>query len=305
MKILVAYGSERGGTAGIAERIAATLRERGDDVTLAPAERVRDVRGYDAVVLGGALYAFRWHAAARRFVMRHAKALREREVWTFSSGPLDDSASKKEIAPIPQVQRLIDHVGARGHATFGGRLEANAKGFPASAMAKESAGDWRDWQRIESWARELRAALDAPAPARAAPKPLPSRTLPLALAAIGGIASLALAALLALARAEWIDALLLASLVALPLLATAWAHAVRADYAAFASVAAGLALAIAALVALATSAPAAPALVGLALALAILADATSRSAKIIAEWRDLAKTLPEPPDRTAPTTRPA
>jgi menaquinone-dependent protoporphyrinogen oxidase len=39
--------------------------------------------------------------------------------------------------------------------TFGGRLPADAKGFPASAMAKTHAGDWRDPERIRGWAAEV------------------------------------------------------------------------------------------------------------------------------------------------------
>ena len=31
---------------------------------------------------------------------------------------------------------MMEKVGAKGHVTFGGRLPADAKGFPASAMAK-------------------------------------------------------------------------------------------------------------------------------------------------------------------------
>jgi menaquinone-dependent protoporphyrinogen oxidase len=49
----------------------------------------------------------------------------------------------------------MDRVGSRGHATFGGRLPADAKGFPASAMAKELSGDWRDAEQIRGWADEI------------------------------------------------------------------------------------------------------------------------------------------------------
>jgi menaquinone-dependent protoporphyrinogen oxidase len=84
-------------------------------------------------------------------------------VWLFSSGPLDDSATTGEIAPIAQVQDLLQRVGARGHATFGGRLAPDAKGLPASAMAKTRAGDWRDPTRIRSWAATVAQELTRPA----------------------------------------------------------------------------------------------------------------------------------------------
>jgi menaquinone-dependent protoporphyrinogen oxidase len=46
----------------------------------------------------------------------------------------------------------MDRVGAQGHATFGGRLEENVKGYPASAIAKKHAGDWRDRGQVRRWA---------------------------------------------------------------------------------------------------------------------------------------------------------
>jgi hypothetical protein len=40
-----------------------------------------------------------------------------------------------------QVAVIMERIGARRHTTFGGRLSADAKGFPAAAMAKKSSGD--------------------------------------------------------------------------------------------------------------------------------------------------------------------
>ena len=60
--------------------------------------------------------------------------------------PLDDSATQHVIRTTAQPSRLTEPVNARGHITFGGRLAPDAKGFPASAMAKKRAGDWRDPQ---------------------------------------------------------------------------------------------------------------------------------------------------------------
>lgn len=155
MRVLVAYGSKRGGTRGIAETIASALSEEGDDVDVRDAREVVSLDGYDMVVVGGALYANRWHKSARRLVKRNAAALRNLPVWLFSSGPLDDSAGTEEIPPVDQVSELIGLIGGRGHKTFGGRLSPDAKGFPASAMARDRAGDWRDTGQIADWARQM------------------------------------------------------------------------------------------------------------------------------------------------------
>jgi menaquinone-dependent protoporphyrinogen oxidase len=162
MSILVAYGSKRGGTEGLANMVADALREERFAVEVAPARTVRAVRDYEAVIVGGALYAFRWHRDARRFVKRYARDLRARPTYLFSSGPLDDSAVRKEIPPVKGVQKLMDSVDARGHITFGGRLERDAKGFPASAMAKKSAGDWRDPDQVRTWVHGIDAGAHVP-----------------------------------------------------------------------------------------------------------------------------------------------
>jgi menaquinone-dependent protoporphyrinogen oxidase len=166
-RVVVAYGSERGGTAGIAEAIGETIRERGLAVDVRPAREVRDLSPYGAVVLGGALYVMRWHADARRFGRRHTGGLVERPVWLFSSGPLDASADEKDIPPVKGVAELAGRIGARGHVTFGGRLEPDAKGFIASSMAKKMAGDFRNFDRIRAWASEIAEELSVPVPREA------------------------------------------------------------------------------------------------------------------------------------------
>ena len=164
MQVLVVYGSKRGGTAGLAEMIGKELESRGVHADVEPARGVSSLEGADAVVIAGALYAFRWHKEARRFAKRFAGALRDKPVWLVSSGPLDDSATAKEIPPVKQVAAVLNALGARGHVTFGGRLEPGAKGFPASAMAKRNAGDWRDQEQVRRWVESVVAELDRVVP---------------------------------------------------------------------------------------------------------------------------------------------
>jgi menaquinone-dependent protoporphyrinogen oxidase len=49
----------------------------------------------------------------------------------------------------------MDRIGARGQATFGGRLEPDAKGFPANVMAKKHSGDWRDPGQVGEFALDV------------------------------------------------------------------------------------------------------------------------------------------------------
>ena len=145
MRIVVAFGSNEGGTQGLAEMLGSELHQCGHQVDVLPANAVPDLAPYDAVLVGGALYVFRWHADARRFVARHRAALRRRPVWLFSSGPLDDSAVKTDIPPVRFVRKTMKRIGARGHVTFGGRMLNESRRMPI--------GDWRDPDQVRQWAK--------------------------------------------------------------------------------------------------------------------------------------------------------
>ncbi|MFO0575770.1 MAG: flavodoxin domain-containing protein [Polyangia bacterium] len=177
MRVLVTFGSNRGGTQGLAETVAEELRAAGHHVDVLPASLPGgpdELTAWDAVIVGGALYAGRWQRHARRFVQRHDDELTQLPVWFFSSGPLDDSAERAELPPTAQVRRLMERIGARGHATFGGRLSPEAQGFIAHAMVKQGrAGDWRDPEHVRTWARGIGQEL-AQLPARASAAPAPS-----------------------------------------------------------------------------------------------------------------------------------
>ncbi|MFI6359583.1 flavodoxin domain-containing protein [Streptomyces sp. NPDC050743] len=127
-----------------------------------PARSVASIEMYDAVVVGGALYAGRWHKDARGFVRRHRRALAERPLWFFSSGPLDSSASERNIPPVSGVRRAMDRLGVREHVTFGGCLEQGARGRVARMILRNGkGGDFRDFPAIEAWAQREAEELTA------------------------------------------------------------------------------------------------------------------------------------------------
>jgi len=154
--VLVAYATTNGSTALIAEAVADRLRKEGLTADLLPARSVVDVMAYDAVVVGGGLYAGRWHRDARRFLSRHGRQLAKRPLWFFSSGPLDASASERDIPPVRGVRRAMIRLDARGHVTFGGCLEEGAKGRIAQSIVRNGkGGDFRDFGAIEGWATRI------------------------------------------------------------------------------------------------------------------------------------------------------
>ncbi|MEH0416703.1 flavodoxin domain-containing protein [Streptomyces sp. B21-083] len=164
-KVLVAFGTTNGSTAQIAEAIADVLRKEGLTVEAMPARSVTNLESYDAVVVGGGLYAGRWHSDARHFVRRHARELSRRPLWFFSSGPLDASASERDIPPVPGVRRAMIRLDVREHVTFGGCLEEGAKGFIARKIVSSGkGGDFRDFRQIEAWAARIGSELAKESP---------------------------------------------------------------------------------------------------------------------------------------------
>ncbi len=158
--VLVAYGTTNGSTAQIAEAVAEVMAREGLTAEALPASSVEDVTRYDAVVVGGAVYAGRWHKDARRFVRRNRRALAVRPLWFFSSGPLDASASEKDIPPVPGVRRAMTRLEARGHVTFGGCLQEGAKGRIAKMIVRNGkGGDFRDFPAIKVWAARVAGEL--------------------------------------------------------------------------------------------------------------------------------------------------
>lgn len=165
MKILVTTASKHGATAEIADAIAGKLREHDLEVEVHEPADVTTPDGYDAVILGSAVYAGRWMDTARRFSERHHQALRRLPVWLFSSGPIGDP-----LAPVDEPadgHRLLGELGAREHRVFPGRVNSSDLGWverTITKMVKAPDGDFRDFDAIRIWATEIADQL-APATA--------------------------------------------------------------------------------------------------------------------------------------------
>lgn len=160
-RVLVAYSSKTRSTAEIAEAIADEIRRSGIEAVAADVHERPDARDFDAVVLGSALYIFRWRRGARAFARRNARALLERPLWMFSSGPFDRSAEEGEVPMVKGARRIFERLHARGHKTFGGRA-----GSPRIQAALEKDGkpiDYRNFEQIRGWARGIAGDLRAPA----------------------------------------------------------------------------------------------------------------------------------------------
>lgn len=171
MRILVTAASRHGSTAEIAAELTKALRLAlpAAAVDDRPMARVDSLDGYEAVVVGSAVYLGHWLAEARSWTGGQAAALRQRPVWLFSSGPVGDP-----VAPAADAEELARTLGARDHRVFAGSLHRDQLGVRERlvvGLVHASDGDFRDWPSVRAWAAEIAADLPAGAPAGGAYRP--------------------------------------------------------------------------------------------------------------------------------------
>lgn len=172
-KILVAYASRAGSTAGVAAAIGKTLAESGAQVDVLPMKDITDLSPYRAVVAGSAIQGKRWLPEAMQFMQAHRAELAGRPFAAYLvcmtlAMPGADKYRQHVTTWLDPVRALVKPVsegcfaGAldiRKIPSFGDRLK-----FRLSVVfGVWSEGDHRDWNAIRAWAENLRPLLLQPA----------------------------------------------------------------------------------------------------------------------------------------------
>jgi len=168
MPVLVVYASKHGATREIAERVAQTIVAAGQQAQARPVTAAGDLAGYDAFVIGSAVYTGHWQKEAAEFVRRNRAVLAGHPVWLFSSGPLGTEPAGAEgrdltVAAEPrELAEFTEAIHPRGHRVFFGVLDPGRLRLGERAIRKLPAGrallpegDFRDWAQIEAWARGI------------------------------------------------------------------------------------------------------------------------------------------------------
>ena len=188
-KVQVVYASRHGGTAGIARRIAEVLRSEGVDAAVVDAADRPDATGFDGYVVGSGVYLGSWLKPGIDYLEQNQATLAARPVWLFSSGPLPGSSKDQgqedpltlALGPAEgigsgghkRIAALSTAIGPRDHRVFLGAYDPDdppktlqeriVRLMPGSKKILP-AGDFREWDVIESWAREIAKGLATPAP---------------------------------------------------------------------------------------------------------------------------------------------
>jgi menaquinone-dependent protoporphyrinogen IX oxidase len=102
--ILVAYSTNSGSTAEVADTVADELRQAGHAVDVKRMKDVVTVSGYDAVVMGAPMI-FGWHDQARQFVKKHQAELAAVKTAYFACAM---SLTRAENETLPPVALTLD-----------------------------------------------------------------------------------------------------------------------------------------------------------------------------------------------------
>lgn len=180
-RALIVHASRHGATAGIAERIGEVLRAQDIEAVVAPAAEQPDPTGFDAYVIGGAVYMGSWQKEGIEFLERSVETLKTRPTWIYSCGPLPSSTKERPadedryggaLGPAEgpgsggrkKIEELAELIGIREHRILQGAYDPKD---PPKAISERLArmmpavkdilpeGDFRQWDVIEAWAKEI------------------------------------------------------------------------------------------------------------------------------------------------------
>jgi menaquinone-dependent protoporphyrinogen oxidase len=192
-RILIAYTTNAGSTAEVAEMIAKEIGQAGDQVDVRRIEEISSVDGYDAVIVGAPMI-LGWHGKARKFVRQHRLALSKIKTAYFCMAMMltDTSSPAPSSSPIcidpglAQLPKTPGHLSIKERyslaanylrpilraapgvrpisvAFFGGKLELFRLKFLqmlfVMLIIRAQPGDLRDWSYIQQWAIEIRSLL--------------------------------------------------------------------------------------------------------------------------------------------------
>ncbi|MGE3908493.1 MAG: flavodoxin domain-containing protein [Chloroflexota bacterium] len=159
-RVLIAYASRTGSTAEVAKAVGQEMRAAGWQTDVLPVEGVRDITGYDALILGTAIRIGKPLSEAMRFARQHQGDMATRPVAYFMLCDTlhEDTPHSREVAqdyltPLRKIRQPVSE------GLFGG-VKDFSTAHPllrwfAMRVLRLAEGDWRNWDEIRAWAAAL------------------------------------------------------------------------------------------------------------------------------------------------------
>jgi menaquinone-dependent protoporphyrinogen oxidase len=174
MNVLVIYGSRWGGTAEIAKKIGKTLTQEGCTVEVVNAKKnPKKLDSYDLFIIGSGMRADKWTKETLLFMEKNATLLQNKKTALFVSCQMADRVEPeiREKAKKQYLQDIAERYALRpiAYGFFGGFLDfsqshglivdvmvrVNRKSLRKNGLDTTKVHDTRDWNIIETWAREM------------------------------------------------------------------------------------------------------------------------------------------------------
>jgi menaquinone-dependent protoporphyrinogen oxidase len=172
-RILVAHASRAGSTAEVAEAVGQVLRDCGAEVDVRPVKGIQGLAGYDALVLGSAIWMGKPLREAVRFAAAQQHALANLPVAYFvlcetlrEDTPANRDRARRFLGPLQKLKQPVS-LGLFAGAKDYGSVHPLVRWVLMNVL-KLPEGDWRDWEQIRAWAAALAPQLSRTAPAAVA-----------------------------------------------------------------------------------------------------------------------------------------
>ena len=167
-KVLIAYVSASGATDGIAHRIAADCIAYGAKPSLLDISKNPQVKNYDAVIFGCGIRIGKWHKEGMDWLLSQKDYLVSTPFAVYSVGlkPATDDPNQHKQA-LSELQTNVDQLAPAkplAQTVFAGWK--NPEGFSKMEslqlkMYPIDYGDYRDWNVIDRWVKEIAPKLFA------------------------------------------------------------------------------------------------------------------------------------------------
>jgi len=158
-RILVAYASRKGSTAGIAQAIGKELTLEGYTVDVSEMKSVTSLAGYNAVVIGAPVYTGKVTGDVAAFVSTNKDELSRVPVAGFVTGIAPVFPKTGDVKGFTdQLVTALSPVRPVAVTMFAGTLDAGKMNLverSLTTLMKVPTGDFRDWDAIAAWAKTL------------------------------------------------------------------------------------------------------------------------------------------------------
>jgi len=173
MKTLIAFSSWTGATKEIAERIAVKLNQSGFETRVVSTKENINIQSFDLVIIGTSIHAGQTTRSFRRFLRANKELLSKKQVAYFvaCANMMNDTAEtraetttwlKKSTDKFNDIKPIS--IGLFGGATITSGVTFDGlnifirriiKSMDQKMISEYGKSDFRDWEKIESWAFEL------------------------------------------------------------------------------------------------------------------------------------------------------